>query len=491
MHTNTQHIHAPEINREGLIWLNTEKPLSLVDLRGKLVLLDFWTFCCINCMHILPTLRRLEELFERELMVIGVHTPKFSAEKNTDNVKQAIARYGIRHPIIHDPDYVLWKEYGVHAWPTLIFIDPDGYMIGKEAGEPDPLHLLNAVRDALDEYEEKGTLRPVHFSWAKPAGAPTRLSFPGKIKKLPGPTTQWVVADSGHNQIVVFDDDGRERQRYGSGRADSPDGDAHSACFNAPQGLIANAEAIFVADTGNHAIRRIDRASGMVTTLAGTGERGMLLLNKFQRARGHPLASPWDLEIKGHFLFFANAGTHQIGAIDLGTGQLRVVAGNGNEHLKDGDVLYAELAQPSGLAFNSDGTKLYIADSETSALRFIDMKDGKIRTLVGAGLFDFGHKNGALADARLQHCLGVTLLDDDNIIVADSYNNALRLVDTAAMQARDLDNHSWHCLDPICLPFAEPAGVVADGPDRLLVADTNNHRVVDINRAHKTMRSWA
>lgn len=482
---------APEINRPGLFWLNTPSPLSLADLRGKVVLLDFWTFCCINCMHILPTLRRIETAFADEVMVIGVHSPKFAAEKDIENVRRAIARYGIQHPVIHDPQFMLWHQYDVHAWPTMVYIDPLGRILGQQSGEPDPLHLMNSVRDMLDHYEAHGVLQPKPFPFAAPAVEPTTLRFPAKIKPLPGPAKQWIIADSGHNQIAVLDDAGAEIKRYGSGRADCGDGDAQTASFNAPQGLVADEAFIYVADTGNHAIRRIDRANDAITTLAGTSERGMLLLNKFEKAMGRALASPWDLELKNHVLFFANAGTHQIGGLDLQSGQLRVVAGSGAENIQDGDVLQAQLAQTSGFAFNAAKDRLYFVDSETSSLRYIDMTRGRVETLIGTGLFDFGHQNGALEDATLQHCLGLCLLDDNHILIADSYNAAIRLVDLENKQVEDLDGNGWLCTDPLCLPFAEPAGICADGENRLLLADTNNHRIVEIRRDKGETRTWA
>lgn len=490
-------LHAPEINRPGLTWLNCAAPLNLADLRGKLVVLDFWTFCCINCIHILPMLQKLEASFAEEVVVIGVHSPKFSAEKSVANVADAVARYGIQHPIIHDPDFILWKQYQINAWPTLVFIDPHGRIIGQQAGEPEPLHLLNGVRDMLDYYEKQGALQPKPFAFT-PAELPaTKLLFPAKIKPLPmrpeatsSQPPQWVVADSGHNQLVVFADDGHEITRYGSGEKGCLDGTAHTASFNAPQGLVANAAAIFVADTGNHAIRRIDRHSGAITTLAGDGGRGVVLLNKFEPALGRGLASPWDLALKDNILFFANAGTHQIGGIDLNTGLLRLVAGSSLENIQDGAVLLAPLAQPSGLVLNAAQDRLYFADSETSALRYIDFKQGTIHTVIGSGLFDFGHVNGPFATARLQHCLGLCLIDDTQLLIADSYNAAIRLVDFTTGMVSDLDANAWVCEAESCRPFAEPAGIWAASPNRILLSDTNNHRIMEINRTTLTMRPW-
>jgi thiol-disulfide isomerase/thioredoxin len=483
-------VRAPDIARKGLVWLNTPEPLPLSGLKGKLVLLDFWTLCCINCMHVLPTLRKVEEAFPDEVVVIGVHSPKFAAEKELENLQSAIGRYDIQHPVIHDPEMTLWKQYGVHAWPTLVFIDPAGNIIGQTSGEPEPLHLLNAVRDLLEKYEQEGSLQPRKLELSIEARPVTRLSYPGKIKPLPGEEKTWMVADSGHHQIVLFDDKGVELKRIGSGRRGGEDGNAETATFNSPQGMIADDKAIYVADTNNHAIRRVDRQSWEVTTPVGNGERGTMLINKFQSAKGRALASPWDLEIKDDILFFANAGSHQIGALDLAENRLRLIAGNGGENILDGDVLHAELAQPSGLVFKPNYGALYFADSETSAIRLIHMKDGRVETLVGRGLFDFGHKNGPFKSARLQHALGLAILDDNNLVVADSYNATLRRLDLANKEVSDMDD-GWNCTDPLCLPFGEPAGVWADGPNRLLVSDTNNHRIVEVDLAAKTTRTWA
>jgi len=487
-------VRAPDFDQPGLAWFNVAAPLTLADLRGKLVILDFWTFCCINCMHILPSLRLVEEAFPDEVVVIGVHSPKFAAELDPANVAAAIARYGIVHPVIHDPDFRLWREYAVRAWPTLIFVSPDGRVIGQHSGEPDPDRLIEAVGQTLAQWREEGLLRPGALAFTPVAVPSGRLRFPGKIKPAPGAAKRWVLADAGHHQIVLLDDDGGEIARYGSGVAGLVDGDAATARFNGPQGLIADAQAIFVADTGNHALRRIDRATGLVTTLAGTGRRG-LALGEPAPGLTTALASPWDLELgdlelADGLLYFANAGTHQLGSYHREAGTVARLAGSGAEAIVDGKAEEAALAQPSGLAVTPDGSDLYFADSETSALRVLRL-DGarRIETLIGSGLFDFGHVNGALGQARLQHPLGIAWWAG-RIAIADSYNGALRSVDPASGTVSDLDD-GFLCTDALCLPLAEPAGIAADGANRLLVADTNNHRVVEYDVAARSSRSWA
>lgn len=478
---------APDFDRPGLTWFNVEQGLTLADLKGRLVVLDFWTFCCVNCFHVLPTLKRLEQAFPAELAVIGIHSPKFDHEQDEAFVAHAIARYGITHPVVHDPDMQLWTDYCVRAWPTLVFLSPDGYVIGELAGEPHPDLLLQGIGDMAKQFFARGELKPgplILTPRVDPGGA---LRFPGKIKPCPSAdgTKMWALADTGHNQILVLEDDGTEVLRYGAGDAALRDGGVEAA-FNAPEGLACDENFIYVADTCNHSIRRIDRASGQVETLAGQGYRGAIL-HQPEPGGGVALSSPWDVELGDGVLYFANAGSHQIGAIDLATGMVRPVAGTGGENIQDGDATEALLAQPSGLALSSDGLTLYFADSETSAVRQLCLQSGRVDTLVGAGLFDFGHTNGPLSEARMQHPLGVAAVDG-RVYVADSYNSTIRTIDLASGIVADLVE--LKCSDRICRPTAEPAGIAADGPNRLLISDTNNHRIVEYLLDEGISRTW-
>lgn len=481
---------APEIDRQGLAWFNTDRPLTLADLKGRLVILDFWTFCCINCMHALPALRRIEETFPHEVAVIGVHSPKFAAEHESANVAKAIARYDIRHPICHDPHMTLWGEYAVRAWPTLVFISPDGQVIGQLPGEPDPDMLLSGVAEMLKDFRNKNTLRPQPGSLLAESkdGASSPLRFPGKIKACPTSTRpkQWAVADSGHHRIVLIDDAGKETASFGTGVAGLKDGTQPQ--FNSPQGLIAAGDALFVADTGNHAVRRIDLKTGAVMTLAGRARRGGAIAHPIS-AETALLASPWDLEILGERLFIANAGTHQILEMDIKSGEIRRLAGNGGEGISDGPGELALLAQPSGLALSADKNLLYFADSETSAVRSVGLTDqpAHVVTLIGTGLFDFGDTDGAFAEAELQHPLGLAV-GPASLALADSYNGRIKILDIAQRRISGLGD-DFLCADPVCLPLGEPAGIVWDGADRLLIADTNNHRILEYRLPEKRSRS--
>ena len=481
-------VNAPELDRPGLQWFNVDRPLSLADLRGKLVILDFWTFCCINCLHLIPTLRRVEQGFPESLVVIGVHSPKFAAEKDPANLAQAIARHGVAHPVIHDPEMELWRQYAVRAWPTLAFVSPAGKVLGQFSGEPDPKKLHELVARLLGEAEAAGTLAPAPLALSPAAPAGGRFRFPGKLKPLPGETTRWVLADSGHHQVALLDADGGELARFGAGQPGFEDGPAGEARFRDPQGLASDGQAVYVADTGNHAIRRIDLAASRVETLAGIGRRGAILGGPVPGAQA-ALASPWDLELDGRVLFFANAGSHQLGLLDLASGQVAALAGDGAEALGDGPAAEAHLAQPSALALDRAGATLYFLDSETSSLRALSLEGSRqVTTLIGTGLFDFGHVNGPFPEARLQHPLGLAW-QDGRLLIADSYNNAVRIADPARQEIRDLDD-GYLCEDALCLPNHEPAGIVGDG-ERVLLVDTNNHRIVALDPAARKTRTWA
>ncbi len=483
-------VRAPEIDRPGLEWFNVERPLSLKDVEGKVVLLDFWTFCCINCIHVLPTLAILEEAFPEEVVVIGVHSPKFEAEKDSENLRQAISRYGITHPVIQDRDHVLWQQYAVRAWPTIVFIAPDGSVLGQTSGEPSRDKLLRFVADLLQQAASADQLRPSPLPLAPPPVPGGALSFPGKMRRLPG-TSLWALADAGHNQIALLDEEGEVVRRLGSGQQGFEDGTAEEASFNAPQGLAYGDGVIYVADTGNHAIRRIDLETGTVETLAGTGARGTIL-EGIGEAGTTALASPWDLAVAGEGVYFANAGTHQIGVLDVFASTVYPIAGSGAEDIVDGPALEAALAQPSGLALSPDHGTLYFADSETSSIRALGLREPRmVSTLVGAGLFEFGHVNGPFESARLQHALGVDLLPGGSPVVADSYNGALRVLDLSAGEAADFDGGVYACTDPVCIPAAEPAGVTVAEDGRVFLVDTNNHRVLVYHPDNRTYRTWA
>ncbi|MEN2978107.1 thioredoxin-like domain-containing protein [Tistrella bauzanensis] len=484
-------VHAPQFPTDGITWFNIDgPPPTLESLRGRLVILDFWTLCCINCMHVLPTLAEIERRYPDRVAVISVHSPKFAAERDPAKVEAAIARYGITHPVIHDPTMRMWREYAIKAWPTLGFISPDGAWLGGSAGEPALDKLVTLIDRMLSEAGDAGRLQPAAIGTSIAEPARSMLRHPARLKEFRHGrgSAGWAIADAGHHQIALFDNAGNEIRRIGSGTPGLIDGPADSAAFNRPQGLIAAPGAIYVADTWNHALRRIDIATGAVTTLAGTGRRGPVLDGPMTAADAS-LASPWDLEYRDGRVFIANAGTHQLLVFDIEAGTVARLAGSGVEALIDGPADTAALAQPSGLALRDD--MLWFIDSETSSLRRLDLATGMVSTLVGEGLFDYGHIDGPRETARFQHPLGLCFDMAGNILVADAYNDAIRVVDPETGAVSSLDDPPYDCFDDLCRPLSEPAGVAVDDDGVVFVADTNNNRIFLYHDVFRTSRTWA
>lgn len=476
-------VNAPDFP-EGLQWLNTDRPLSLRELRGKVVLLDFWTYCCINCMHILPDLKKLERKYADSLVVIGVHSAKFFTEQETENIRQAILRYEIEHPVVNDSQMIVWSLYGVRAWPTLVLIDPNGKIVGYHSGEGIYEVFDQAIAQVIQAAEAKGTLKRgvLNLRLERNREPRTVLRFPGKVL-ADARTGRLFIADSNHHRIVVASlQDGSVQMVIGSGMPGLEDGAFETARFNNPQGLAydADADVLYIADTDNHAIRKADLRKRTVETLAGTGEQSRFYPPRAGKGREVALNSPWDVVLVGNTLFIAMAGSHQLWRLNLTTLEAEPHAGTGREARIDGPLRTSALAQPSGIT--TDGKKLYFADSEVSCIRAADIDpNGSLETLVGGDLFEFGDKDGFGNEARLQHPLGVVYVDGV-IYVADTYNNKIKRLDprtrrietflgTGAAGARDGDNPT----------FDEPGGIsYANG--KLYIADTNNHliRVADL-----------
>ncbi len=464
-------IRAPEFPKE-IEWLNTTRQLSLGAFRGKMVLLDFWTYGCINCMHILPDLKRLEHQYPNELVVVGVHSAKFANEADSANIKRIIARYEITHPVVNDRNMVIWQQYGIRAWPTTVLIDPQGRVLATHSGEGVYAAYESLIREAIVQFKQDNTLSddaPVILRAVQPSDK--YLEFPGKV--ISDHATQaLIISDSGHNRIIVAGLDGEKRTIIGSGASALRDGDLDHAAFNKPQGLAVEGELIYIADTGNHALRCANLESRQVVTLAGDGQITYQILDGL--AKHVRLNSPWDLWLRGDQLFIAMAGLHQIYMYDTIERTIRLYAGSGREALADNKLLDAGFAQPSGLV--SDGRTLYVADSEASAIRAVDLEpNGEVRTLVGAGLFDFGDVDGTRPVARLQHALGVALAGE-KLYIADTYNHKIKLLNLASGAVSTLLGGKAGYQDGYSPAFYEPGGLTTY-KGKLYIADTNNHMV--------------
>ena len=473
-------VRAPELVGRGG-WLNTGgAELSLAALRGRFVLLDFWTFCCINCLHVLDELRLIEAKYADVLVTIGVHSPKFVHETEHEAVRAAVERYEVHHPVLDDPDLTTWSAYAVRAWPTLALVDPEGYVVAQFSGEGHAHGLDSLIGELVVEHDAKGTLHRGDGPYVPPEPEPSTLRFPAKVIALP--SNNFLVADAGHHSLAELAPDGETLvRRIGCGERGLADGSPAVARFNEPNGLTllppdlaeATGYDVVVADTVNHALRGVNLTSGEVRTVAGTGEQRM------QGDGTQRLSSPWDLvwSPEGRCVRVAMAGIHQLWDFDPLTQEVRVAAGTTNEGLRDGPVAEAWFAQTSGLAIGADdgdGERLWLVDSETSALRYV--RGGNVLTQVGQGLFDFGHRDGPAEDALLQHPLGVTVLPDGSVAVADTYNDAVRRYDPATNE-----------MSTLATGLREPSGaMVVDG--HLLVVESAAHRLTRVRLPDDAVR---
>ena len=468
-------VRAPELIGKGG-WLNTgDKQYTLADLRGRIVILDFWTFCCVNCLHVLDELRELEEKHRDTVVIIGVHSPKFVHEAEHQAVVDAVERYEVHHPVLDDPELATWKQYAVRAWPTLVVIDPDGYVVAQHAGEGHAHAIEKLVEELEAEHAEKGTLRRGDGPYVAPEPVATHLRFPGKALALPG--GGFLVSDTTRHRLVELDEDGESvRRSFGAGERGLVDGGPDEVRFSEPQGLAVLPDGrVAVADTVNHAIRALDLETGLTVTLAGTGRQWWQGAPSHGPARDVDLSSPWDIAWFGDRLWIAMAGVHQLWTYDPETLTVRVAAGTTNEGLVDGPAAEAWFAQPSGLATSFDGERLWVADSETSALRYVE-RDGSVRTAVGTGLFDFGHRDGAAEQALLQHPLGVTALPDGSVAVCDTYNHALRRYDPGSGEVTTL-----------ATDLREPSDAVLVEGD-LVVVESARHRLTRLRLPEEAVR---
>ncbi len=465
----------------GVGWINSG-PIALQQLKGKIVLLDFWTFCCINCHHVLPDLAKLEEKYKNELVVIGIHTAKFDAEKNTENIRRKVREYRIKHPVLNDADQVVWNRFGVNSWPTLVLIDANGQYQGSISGEGHYDVLDQAIGKLVDAHKAKGELDPTPLKFSAEMERPSTgpLLFPGKVLADPA-GKRLFIADTGHNRIIQTDLEGANPVVIGSGEEGFVDGDFAKAQFNRPQGMCKDGDTLYVADTESHAIRAVNLKEEKVTTIAGVGTQSPRVFRPATsgRALATALSSPWDLiQLPGDkAIYIAMAGPHQIWKLDPESNKISVFAGSGYENIEDGPADEARFAQPSGFA--TDGENLFVADSEVSGVRVITgIQRGApvVRTIVGMGLFVFGDQDGIGPKiVRLQHCLGLAY-GNGHLYIADTYNNRVKVCNPHTHSVKTLVG--LHKAGDSDAPpeFYEPGGLsVADS--RLYVADTNNHKI--------------
>lgn len=481
---------------DSVDWLNVEAPLTFEGLRGKFIIMDFWTYGCINCIHMIPVLRDLEERFAEELVVIGVHSGKFDSELETDNLQQIVQRYQLEHPVINDEDFAVWRTFGASAWPTFIVIDPNGNVIGAQAGEVPYEAFEIFISSAIEYYDNNpdvGSINrtPIEFVLEGAGDPGTPLAFPGKVR-VDVDNNRLFIADTNHHRIVIADLMTNEIvDIIGTGERGYTDGIFDEVTFDQPQGMALVDNILYVADVNNHAIRAIDLDAQTVSTVAGTGDKAPNLV-PFDFSTDDPttlpIRSPWDVALgNNNTLYIAMAGAHQIWQLNLDSNILQAAVGNAREAQLSTTLANSELAQPSGLHWQ-DGL-LYFADSESSTIRVADIANDSVLVIAGTtenSLFTFGDVDGEIGESLLQHALGVTANDDASFVyIADTYNNKIKVFDAATAITQTLLGQAgtggYRDGDASVAQFDEPGGLdYANG--LLYVADTNNHviRVIDL-----------
>lgn len=456
----------------GDTWLGTGgRRLRLADLRGRIVLLDFWTLCCVNCHHVLAELRQIEQRFADVLTVVGVHSPKFEHEKDPAAVTAAMQRHGITHPVLNDPEMNTWQAYDVRAWPTLVLLDTHGQVAASFSGEGHGHAIAARIASLVAEAEAEESLRRGPDVFVPLPPAPQVYLQPGKALLLD--EEQVLISDSGHHSLAVahIDDPNTPLWRLGDGTRGLADGAGGEARFNEPYGAVRlptelAAEVgydVVIADTGNHALRGLTLATREVRTLAGTGTQWMRGDATIGPAREVPLSTPWDVALVDGRVWIAMAGDHRIWQFDPKAEHVEVLAGTTGEGVVDGPNETAWFAQPSALVVDRDA--VWVVDAETSAVRRV--ADRQVSTVIGSGLFDFGDRDGPASQALLQHPLGAALLGDGSLVIADAYNGTLRRYDPATAQ-----------VSTVARDLAEPSDVVVvSGGTELLVVEAAAGRI--------------
>lgn len=453
-------------------WFNVSRPLTAEDLQGRVVLLDFFTPGCINCIHMIPVQRQLKQKFGDDLLIVGVTSPKFTASKQADNMTPFLLRFHVDEPVFIDANMTWWNHYGVFAWPTMLLLNPEGKVIHSFVGEKSYADMSAVIADAIAAARKAHTLTRPELPLKPISAGQHFFALPTKIAVN---AKRVAISDTGHNEIRIFDHSGKLLTTIGSGKAGFADGKFAQAQFNLPQGLALIGDDLYVADTDNQRIRRIDFATQTVTTVAGNGERAFLT-ETHATALNTPLNSPWSLEAVDGSLYIAMAGEHEIWRYDPKTGKLVVYAGTGGEGMQDGARLLAQFAQPSGLAYHNHN--LYVADPESSSIRQINLQTGLVITLVGKGLFTFGDRDGPADRALLQHPQGLAYLNGA-LYIADTFNNAIRKLDLGSLK-----------VSTVAKDLAQPNGLAVLNNHTLLIADTYRDRIVALNLDTGAISNW-
>ena len=452
---------APELPR-GLQWLNAPAT-TLYEQRGRIVALAFVNGASAWCAQRLNDLALLQARYLGRLQALAIHVPRFDSERDPQQALKRLRRHGNALPLAHDADWVAWQRFGVESWPTVLLIDGEGQVRHRAVGADGLADLERQIGRLCDGLRAPPDDDLRSFRETRPEPR-MPLNFPTGLVATPD---RLFVADTGHHRVLECNHHGRVIRQFGMGTPDLADGELNHAAFRRPQGLALVRESLYVADTGNHALRRINLATSSVDTLCGNGRAGEPAEGVVDVPRNVPLSQPQALVVNNNQIYLAMAGDNRIWSYDLGSRDLRARAGSGQLDVRDGSGPMAAFAQPTGLA--SVLQTLYVCDAVGSAVRSVQLRGDVVQTLIGQGAWVFGAEDGPRDSARLQHPQAIALSPDAPVMwLADSGNGSLR---TLRLGGGELTTVS------LPRPLHGPAGLsVAAGA--VWIAETDAHAVL-------------
>ena len=453
---------APEFP-PGIDWLNTTEPLRMSQLLGRVTALAFVNAGSAWSSQTLVDLGHLRNRHPDRLNVVAVNVPRFDHEREPRRVGKRLARHRFEFPIGHDADWTLWQQHGIEAWPTVVLIDADGQVRERFVGDG---HLRD-IDAAVSRLQSESTPRSLNVDRIemRRGGEPILpLRFPVGLA-LSG--NYLYVADSGHHRVLECDLSGRVLRQFGSGGAGFIDGPMELAAFNRPQGLCIELDTLYIADAGNHAVRRIHLRGGDIETVVGAGRPGSPKEGPVGDPRMVALDQPRAVSVAAGSLYIATAGDNRVWRFHLGAPAMSLVAGSGQLAVVDGEGAGASFAEPASLA--SVQQVVYVCDAAGSAIRSANGRSGQVTTLVGQGLWEHGNADGARGNARLQQPQAIALDPASPVLwIADSGNDTLRSLRLGGGE-----------LTTVQLPqrLHAPCGLaVSDGA--VWIADTDAHAVL-------------
>jgi Redoxin/NHL repeat len=461
---------APKFH-EHLQWCNAEKQ-SIESMRGRVLAIVFWNASSSYCTNIFSGLARLQAKFPVDFAIFGIHVPKFDAETNDRTVIKAINRLKIPFPVANDLNWICWQHFGVSQWPSIVLIDREGRIHDIIVGD-DQQEKLDANVAELVSRETQMFVNPLVPLKFQSSEFLSPLSFPSGLAAT---DTHLYVADTANHRILECNHNGRILREFGNGHPDMNDGPYSEAAFHSPRGLCWIREMLYVADTGNHAIRKINLLKGDVETVVGSGKLGTPREGSSRHPSENQLNQPWGLSGSNDRLYIGMAGSNQVWEYELGNSRLRKVAGTGELGLVDGSARHALFAQPSGLALVQQS--LYVVDSASSAIRAIQLSQGTVQTLVGQQLYEFGNKDGERRDARMQFPQAVVLDPNAPVLwIADTYNGLLRKLRLGG---------GGMTTQPLNRRLGQPSALAASA-GTLWIADAAQHEVLRFDIASEAI----